>query len=310
MSTSYAKIHTLIVDGGHYPTWAKQAGLVAIAPFWEYVRAQANGTGRATFSLQAAAATFGKSENTIRRWLTKGTQQGFFRQYTTQNGIAIVFHTSLIKLCQHLELSSWGVTAEVELADLKHARVLATEIQIQHLQRASRYQAQQQAKTEGYRIKIAKPETLLTSSATSTGALVKHVSERRIFVGEQFRTYGISQSGVGHALGRSDRTIRRRVSNPLRQAKGLPPVLKKQLCQTKTDYRQRYLYHQLCSDATDENSKRYFRLSHSQNQPIVFKAECNLYEFGHRLISCKAQRYFFNRQRLVDRSGGKNGGQQ
>ena len=299
MSTSFAKIHTFVVDGGHYPAWAKAAGLPAIAPFWEYVRALAKGTGRATFSLKEAATTFGKSEVTIKRWLTLGKRYGFFREYSTQNGVAIVFHTSLVKLCQQLELESWGATAEVELTDLKHAKVLATEIQIEQLQRASYYLAQKQAKTEGYRGKIAKPETLLTSSATSTGALVKHVSQQRIFVSEQFKLYGVSQHGIGTALSRSDRTIRRRVSNPLRQLNGLPPVLKRQLCQTKPDYTTVYGYHQLCSDSRNEESKRYFRLSQAKHQTLVFKAECNLYGFGHHLLSCKAQKHFFNRQQSL-----------
>lgn len=310
MSTSFARIHTFIVDGGRYPAWAKRAGLLSIAPFWEYVRALANGTGRATFSIKEAATNFGKSKKTIRRWLTIGKKHEFFRHYQTQNGVAIVFHTSLFKLCNRLELPSWGVTANVELADLKHATVWATEIQIQHMQRASHYLARKQAKTEGYRGKIAKPETLLTSSATSTGALVQYVSEQRIFVGEHFKLYGVSQQGIGQALGRSDRTIRRRVSNPLRHRNGLPPVLKRQLCQTKPEYERQYLFHKLCSDSNKEEAKRFFCLSKSRDKRIVFKAECNLYGFDHQLRSCKAQRHFFNQQRaLTNRVIGKDGGQ-
>lgn len=300
MDITCAKIHTLIVDGGNYPAWAKQAGLPAIAPFWEYVRALANGTGRANFSLQDAANMFGKSEKTIRRWLTLGTRYGFFRQYSTENGNAIVFHASLVKLCRQLNLPSWGVTAEVDLTDLKNAKVVATEIQIQHMQRASYYLAHKQARTEGYRGKIAKPETLLTSSATSTGALVQHVSEQRIFVSEQFKLYGVSQAGVGQVLGRSDRTIRRRVSNPLRQRHGLSPVLKRQLCQTKPEYARQDLYYRLCSNTDTGENKRFFRLTQPNNQTTVFKSECNLYGFDHPLLSCKTQRHFFNRlnQRL------------
>ncbi|MDX2231503.1 MAG: hypothetical protein NW220_17840 [Leptolyngbyaceae cyanobacterium bins.349] len=111
--------------------------------------------------------------------------------------------------------------------------------------------------------------------------------------------------------GRSDRTIRRRMSNSLRHQKGLPPVLKRQLCQTKPEYAKQALYHKLCDDTEIGEAKRFFRLSQSKNQIKVFKAECNLYGFDHQLLSCKAQKHFFNRQRsLVSSVLGKDGGQQ
>lgn len=120
--------------------------------------------------------------------------------------------------------------------------------------------------------------------------LVQHVSNRRIFVSGQFKVYGISQHGIGTTLDKRDRTIRQRVSNPLRLSNGLPPVLKRPLCQTR--FHNAYLYHQHCSDSTDVTARRYFRPSHSKHPTTVFKAECNPYGFGHPLLSRKAQKYF------------------
>jgi transposase len=294
MNPPFAKLHTHLIDGGNYPAWARKAGLPAIAPFWAYIRAQAQGTGKAEFTIQEAAFTFAKSEKTIKRWLTIGRKYGLFRYYKTRKGVVIVYHTSLFKVCQLLNVNNWGATAEVHLDELKHAKVLATEIQAEQMQRSSRYAAKQKAREEGYRGEIAKPENLITSSAISTGALVKHISERYIYVSEDFKLYGTSQKGIGKALGRSERTIRRRLSNRIRQKKCLPPVLKRQLCQTKPEYKLKYQFYKLCSDFDDSESKRLFQFSY-KNQNEIYRAECNLYVFSHILCSCRARRYFFNR---------------
>lgn len=308
MNRPFAKIHTKLIDGGNYPNWAKKVGLPAIAPFWTYVRAQARGTGRAEFAIQEAASTFAKSEKTIKRWLTIGRKYGLFRHYTTRSGAVIVYHSSLFKVCQLLNLKDWGATAEVELNELRHAKVLATEIQVEKMQRSSRYLAKQKARKEGYRGEIVKPEKLITSSAISTGALVKHFSKYRIFVSEKFKLYGVSQKSVGRALGRSERTIRRRLSNHIREKKGLPIVLKRQLCQTKPEYRLKYQFHKLCSDFNDSESKRLFQFSY-RNQIETYRAECNLYVFPHVLLSCRARRYLFNCFLQGTQVVGKNTGQ-
>ena len=304
-----ATIHTQLIDGGNYPDWAKNAGLPAIAPFWAYVRAQAYGTGRAEFAIQEAAATFQKSEKTIRRWLTIGRRYGLFRDYETRRGLVIVYHSSLFKVCQLLELNNWGATADVELQELSNAKMLATEIQAEQMQRSSQHLAKQKAREEGYHGEIVQPEKLITSSVISPGALVKHVSESRIFVSDQFRIYGASQKGIGAALGRSERTIRRRLSNCLREKNSLPVVLKRQLCQTKPEYKLDYLCNKLCSDGVnDSGSKRLFSISH-QNRTDVYRAGCNIYLFSHILRSCKTRKYCFNRFRKNAEMLGKNEGQ-
>jgi len=294
MNARFAKIHTQLIDGGNYPDWAKKAHLPAIAPFWSYVRARSSGTGRAEFAIQEAACTFVKSEKTIRRWLRIGKLYKLFRHYETRKGVVVVYHASLFKVCRSLELKNWGATAEVKLDELKYAKLLATEIHAEQMQRSSRYCAKQQARKEGYRGEIAKPENLITSSVISPGALVKYVSERYVFVGEEFKLYGASQKGIGTALGRSERTIRRRLSNSLRQRKELPLVLKRQLCQTKLEYTLRDQFHRLCPNPDELDSKRFFRRSH-KNSNSIYRAECNVYVFPHVLHSCKARKYFFNR---------------
>lgn len=176
------------------------------------------------------------------------------------------------------------------------------------MQQSSRYLAKRQAREEGYRGEIAKPERLITSSELSMGALVKHISERHIFVGEDFKVYGASQKGIGQALGRSERTIRRRLSNPVRKVKGLPSVLKRQLCQTKPEYALRDLFHKLCPNSDDLDSKRFFQVSY-KNQIAVYRAACNLYVLPHVLHSCKTRKYFFNRFLHQVEVVGKNTGQ-
>lgn len=294
MTERYARIHTQLVDGGNYPEWAKSAGLPAVAAFWEYVRALAGGSGRAEFSLDDASAIFRRSVKTIQRWLTDGKRYGFFRDYRTTQGRVTVYHASLFRICQKLGLPSWGVVAEIPISDLGNAKLIATEVTTQQLQQGSRYLAQTEAKRNGFSSKLREPEKLLTSSETAPGALVQHISKTRIFVGERFIPYGVSQQKIAQNLGRHERTVRRRLSDSYRQAHGLLPVVKRQLCQTKPEYQHQYECAQFVSDAVPAGH-RLFRLSGSHT-PQTYRAECNLYILRHQLISCRVRRYRYKQE--------------
>ena len=290
----YAKIHSRLINGD-YPKQYKK--LRKVAHFWEYVRYKAAGTGRAVFSISAAAKHLGKGESTIRSWITLDKKYHcFFRSISSEGDIMTAYHCSLFAICKFLGFENWGATAEIKPEYLKNAKVIATQIQTKQQQNASRHLAQKQARAEGRCHKVARPETLITpSSSSSKGVLVQHVSDTRTFVGLAFQPYGASHAGIAEVLGGiSSRTVRRHLSHREQQRRNLPTFEKRQICyQIPSEAAGALDYARLYPPINNER-KQLFRASER-----VYAPGCNIYDLPWQLVSCKTQKYWFKRRSRI-----------
>ena len=249
------------------------------------------GSGIGSFTLLAATRILGKSEGHIRRLLREAKASGLIRRYNQSYGRITVYYSSLERAIAIAGLDQLGPLAAINIDDLRNLHIIATEVEAQHLQRASFYQ-QRQEETQQIKVQDSNPEqpttqmvapiTLLTCDKL---ARVSRKSDRFIFCEPGFRFYGGSQAAIAQSRGLSAETVSRHLSNRYRLEaspvrgfrRDLPPIIKKQLVE---------------------------RVPHLKNMPPKICLEeglflmggdwwephCNVYLLNHRLVSARRRR--------------------
>ena len=106
---------------------------------------------------------------------------------------------------------------------------------------------------------------------------VLHTGKRYVFVSEEFTAFGASHDHIAGQMGRTARTVQRRLSNSYRSGRGVGSVEKKQLAQRQSIQPQDWnsLAGQLYDAGLYEQEKevrRYFNV-----QDSTFRPKCNLY---------------------------------
>lgn len=249
-----------------------------------------------SFTLLAATRILGKSEGHIRKLLRDAKKSGLIRHYKQKGDRIKVFYTSLERAIAIAGLDNLGPVAAINIDDLKNLHIIATEVEAQHLQRAS-FHRQRQEESQQIKAQDSNPEqptqlvapiTLLTCDKL---ARVSRKSDRFIFCESGFRFYGGSQEAIAQSRGLSRATVSRHLSNRYRLAatpirgfrQELPPIIKKQLVE---------------------------HLPHLQNMPPKicleeglfsmggdwWKPHCNVYCLSHRLVSARRRRAALNPQ--------------
>ncbi|MBD2076272.1 hypothetical protein H6F86_20795 [Phormidium sp. FACHB-592] len=263
---------------------------------WFAVRAvDTLGRGCAEFDLRQMAASLGRGVSTVQRYLRDGLKLRLFRSV---NGLGAgqyrVYYAGLHNVCRRMQISNFGAVVEVTVGDLRHMRFIAAEAQAQHLQKCSRFKAQQKHKRG-----LAKPGALLSPSHYSVGVRGKvlHHGRSATYVSEDFIPFGTKQSTIAKSLGRSDRTIRRRLSNDAdakhgRIQKGLPKVVKRQLIQAVQDAVSDRVFVQ--AGGMFEDSRVFF------SKGRYWKRLTNIYASPYRTLCMKASRHFLNKKVAKD----------
>jgi hypothetical protein len=249
------------------------------------------GSGIGSFTLLAATRILGKSEGHIRRLLREAKASGLIRRYNQSYGRITVYYSSLERAIAITGLDQLGPVAAISIDNLRNLHIIATEVEAQHLQRASFYQ-QRQEETQQIKAQDSNPEqpttqmvapiTLLTCDKL---ARVSRKSDRFIFCEPGFRFYGGSQAAIAQLRGLSQATVSRHLSNKYRLAatpirgfrQELPPIIKKQLVERHPNLKN--MPPKICLE------DGLFRMNGDWWEP-----HCNVYCLSHRLVSARRRR--------------------
>ncbi|MEB3214443.1 MAG: hypothetical protein VKL39_24055, partial [Leptolyngbyaceae bacterium] len=187
------------------------------------------GSGKSEFTIDIAAAILGRSPGTVRKNLYAAHRLGYFHSIIISRGHVVIYYASEARIGGRMLLSELGAIARIDLAKLKDLKIVATEAHAEALQKSSEHKAKKACKQQdgGLPRKFVDKETLL-GPVGKTGyknwrgrTNVIWRGNRFTFVNEQFALYGASQDSIGRSLGRSSRTIQRRLKD----------TQKTQLCQ-------------------------------------------------------------------------------
>ncbi|MEG4290598.1 bifunctional DNA primase/polymerase [Microcoleus sp. C2C3] len=249
------------------------------------------GCGIGKFSLKAAAIILNLKAPTIRGLLRDAKKTGLIRNYKQQGDWVKVFYSSLETAIALTDLEKLGPIAAVKIDDLANIHIIATEVEAQHLQRASLHRQRQeemqqikaQGRNPGQPTQIIAPTTLLHPSEQPAQVLAR--SDRFIYVKPGFRPYGGSQKAIAQLRGISPSTASRHLSNRYRLAASpvrgfreeLPPIVKKQVMEKRPNLKN--IPEKLC-----------------QEEGLVsmfgewWEPHCNVYLIDHRLVSARRRR--------------------
>jgi hypothetical protein len=257
---------------------------------WTTPGGKPKGCGIGKFSLTAAARILNRSPGHIRKLLCAAKNSRLIRNYLQRGDWVTVFYTSLEKAIALADIDKLGPIAAINIDDLANIHIIATEVEAQHLQRASFHRQRQeeirQIKAEGSGLQ--QPTQLIAPTALHTcekPARVLGKSDRFIYVEPGFRFYGGSQKAIAQSRGLSRATVSRHLSNSYRLVASpvrafreeLPPLVKKQVME---------------------------RLPLPKNMPAKLCREdglvsmfgewwelhCNVYVLNHRLVSARRRR--------------------
>jgi len=249
------------------------------------------GSGIGSFTLLAASRILGRSPGHIRRLLREAKVSGLIRRYNQRYGRITVYYSSLERAIAIAGLNQLGPVAAINIDNLRNLHIIATEVEAQHLQRASFYQ-QRQEETQQIKAQDSNPEqpttqmvapiTLLTCDKL---ARVSRKSDRFIFCEPGFRFYGGSQAAIAQLRGLSQATVSRHLSNKYRLAatpirgfrQELPPIIKKQLVERHPNLKN--MPPKICLE------DGLFRMNGDWWTP-----HCNVYCLSHRLVSARRRR--------------------
>ena len=278
-----------------FPHFGRQLSLWLLARRFDNSRNKHGGknfgSGIGSFTLLAATRILGKSEGHIRRLLREAKASGLIRRYNQCYGHITVYYSSLERAIAIAGLDRLGPLAAINIDDLRNLHIIATEVEAQHLQRASFYQ-QRQEETQQIKAQDSNPEqpttqmvapiTLLTCNKL---ARVSRKSDRFIFCEPGFRFYGGSQAAIAQLRGLSQATVSRHLSNKYRLATSpvrkfrqeLPPIIKKQLVERHPNLKN--MPPKICLE------DGLFRMHGDWWEP-----HCNVYDLNHRLVSARRRR--------------------
>lgn len=297
----FVRIHSRVADGGAVALTKKFENGVgqSAVNLWYLVRGwDRNGCGWAEFTLQEAATALNKSIPTIKRYLKQGQKLGFFYNPSKHGNNIRLYYRSLFKVCEEFELDNWGAVTEISIDELPQLKLIATEIETQRLQDSSRYQA-----TRVHRNGVAEPNELIAPSHSSRGVKgnVIHRGNTALFVDEHFVPFGTSQRTIANSLSRSDRTIRKRLSNSYRCERGLAPLDRVQLVQTSTELNDRYAVLLRQFERSELKMMDGVWMSDWSDRlfvcnGLVFKSLCNVYAKENVLHSMKRSRSVFKKR--------------
>lgn len=271
------------------------------------------GSGKVEIDLNDAIAMLGKGKQTIRRYIRQCKKDGLFRSVRRDGTKYIIHYASLSQVACAAGISELGGFGRVSMEQLKHIKIAATEIEAEYLQAQSMRKKRDELRSQGKRGNLNSLDRIFEApSDNCRGGTSKkpikrkskkrksrpiiHIGPRAVFVSSYFTVYGGSQAEIAKRLGnRSDRTIRRRLSNKYRSDRNIPPIKKKQVCQAvslaKADWKQEA--RSLFDAGEHELGLEVGRLFNSGG--TVFRAGCNVYDTGIEVVGKRSLKRRFKK---------------
>jgi hypothetical protein len=252
---------------------------------------KSKGSGVGTFRLTGASRILKKSKPHIRKLLSATKKSGLIYNYKQCGDEITVFYTSLANALAIAGVDKLGPVAAIKIDDLSCLNIIATEIEAQHLQKASFYRQRQeemqqikaQDQNPGQPTQLIAPTTLVPPCGKPARVIAR--TDRFIYVESGFRFYGGSQEAIAQLRGISPSTVSRHLSNRYRLAASpvrgfreeLPPIIKKQVMEKRPNLKN--MPQKLC-----------------QEEGLVsmfgewWEPHCNVYLLDHRLVSARRRR--------------------
>ncbi|NET40588.1 hypothetical protein [Okeania sp. SIO2B3] len=288
---------------------------------WLYARhIDERGSGQAIFSLESAARSLNFAVQTLKGWLCEGKKMGLWRYYDTNQILGMgawvkLFYTSSHRLASQANLTDFGPVAEISLDDFSNHRltILSTEIELQSLQKQSRFAAHCEAiakiqekllikkvlKAKKLAPKPLQPEKIIPATKM---ARVLWRSGCQLGVSEGFLSYGASHQGVADRRGVCAKTVQRHLSNnyrcdgsPIRDFKKCAPLQSIHINQRLNRYHGKALdVASLSGEDYPELNGKYWR----NKEGRWFESKPNIYEPSVQLRKVK-----FRRSRLLSEKG-------
>jgi len=181
------------------------------------------GSGCVQVPVRAAAAELNRSIPTIRSNIYAACRRGYFWSAHIKDGIATIYYKSEGRIGAEMQISEYGARSRIALSKLKNLRVSLTESQAEAYQRSSKFRSKKACKKQGCGDRspqrVVDEMTLLGPVGRNgyknwrgrTNVIWR--GERFTFVNEHFAMYGASQRAIADSLGRTERTIQRRLAN-------------------------------------------------------------------------------------------------
>jgi hypothetical protein len=252
---------------------------------------KSKGSGVGTFRLTGATRILKKSKPHIRKLLGAAKKSGLIYNYKQCGDEITVFYTSLANAIAIAGVDKLGPVAAIKIDDLSCLNIIATEIEAQHLQKASFYRQRQeemqqikaQDQNPGQPTQLIAPTTLVPPCGKPARVIAR--TDRFIYVESGFRFYGGSQEAIAQLRGISPSTVSRHLSNRYRLAASpvrafreeLSPIIKKQVMEKRPNLKN--MPQKLC-----------------QEEGLVsmfgewWEPHCNVYLLDHRLVSARRRR--------------------
>lgn len=180
-----------------------------------------DGNGRVVTSLAELAELMDMSVPTIKRYFRQGKKLGLYRDIIKTWGqeAITVYLSSLSDVCKRHGIGNWGAVTDIYATELKNIRLITTQATAQKVQQQSRHLARKQAASSSTRTG--------RNQKQPPGKVIKQTG-RFVYVTDDYSNFGASQNTIAQRVDRTERTIRRRLSNQVRQSKGLPTLDRKQ----------------------------------------------------------------------------------
>ena len=254
---------------------------------WAYLRfLDPTGSGCATIDVNLAGLSMGCKPSTVYRMLAQGLTprngvQWFNGRFSAGCGVIKVWYASILRIYRDLGLESLGAISEVPIEALARpgAKFTSTELTASHRQRQANFAARATNK-DNPGIKILEP-WLQPPSVISEGVM-------GVVVREGVIVPAASIKGIAAATQWSAYTIRRRLTNKVRVARGYEPIGK---CPTYIRDINDEIYTQL--DRFLRDNKRSFKVyatggvAYRLINNLAFKIGPNIYREDYQLLSCR-----------------------
>jgi DNA-binding NarL/FixJ family response regulator len=272
--------------------------------------ADIEGKGVVNLCIKQVATDLNLSPRTVRDYIRKCRQFEFFRHIKWDGAdYCLVYYSGLAKV-----IASKSKTGPVQVllspADLKFKKAVIVEAIVASQQEQSFYKAkEQQCKTQ----QTNKPAMVTTDqlfnkrpSVYAGGTFsIEYKTSRFTFVSPNFPNFGTSQQSIAHIIGRSVRTVQRRLSNQYRQL----------LAQRHNDDLSPLPRTQLAKEVGDKTIVDHINAENLERIPFIFfkgKAWdplCNVYltdrqtkgqkRLNRRILSLDTSIDFFNLNRPI-----------
>jgi hypothetical protein len=202
------------------------------------------GRGWIALSWKRTKEILKSGNSTLWYWLKTGKNNKAFWQYHKEGDRLLIRLASRDRICQHLNLDTWGETAYLKIKNLQslgESRAIATQMATQaeeHRSLVASRRAIPKNKRQQHKITNSNKifDEVENANLSDTGRGVTkipyliYISKKRLFVDRHFVAYGASQKAIARQSGCCERTVQRHLAS----------VTRRQIVQTKSQYRPFY----------------------------------------------------------------------